>query len=343
MARKNWIRLAVIFLLTAVFLFFFFRKTDWNEVFFYLGKVNLVFFIITIILVPLHFFTRAFRWKYLLIHEKKELRFYNLVAGNAVGFTVTFIFPGRLGEVVKPLYLARKENIRTGFALGTVVVERIFDMFTMCFLLGVFLLARPLYESSFKFGTESFKHLYLWGIVGLGFATALLAFSLFFYFFREKALRVAGFFLKPLPLRWREKIIKLLHEFIDGLKFFHSLGNLLIYVVLSIVVWLGIIFLYWVSFFAFNIRIPFYAMLPYVFLTGVGASFPTPGMAGGYHYFSKLGLTSLYGIDPNLAVGMTTVVHAVQLVTTCLIGYTILWKEGLTVFQLKKLGEKVES
>ena len=29
-------------------------------------------------------------------------------------------------------------------------------------------------------------------------------------------------------------------------------------------------------------------------------------------------------------------------VMTCLIGYAILWKEGLSLFQLKKLGETVE-
>jgi len=39
---------------------------------------------------------------------------------------------------------------------------------------------------------------------------------------------------------------------------------------------------------------------------------------------------------------MTIVVHAIQVVVTCLIGYTILWKEGISLFQLKKLGEVTE-
>ena len=36
---------------------------------------------------------------------------------------------------------------------------------------------------------------------------------------------------------------------------------------------------------------------------------------------------------------MTVVMHVVQIVVTCLIGYVILWKEGLSLFQLKKMGE----
>jgi len=62
-------------------------------------------------------------------------------------------------------------------------------------------------------------------------------------------------------------------------------------------------------------------------------------MVGGFHYFSKLCLISFYNIDVNLAVGMTIVIHAIQVVVTCLIGYAILWKEGLSLFQLRKLGE----
>ena len=93
--------------------------------------------------------------------------------------------------------------------------------------------------------------------------------------------------------------------------------------------------------------IPYFLLIPYIFLTMVGASIPTPGMVGGFHAFSILGLTLLYpGIfpkgDTSLAAGLTIVVHAVQLVMTCLIGYVILWKEGLSLFQLKKLGETIE-
>lgn len=338
--RKNWVRFGIILLLTAVFLFFFFRSVDWKEVYRYLSQVNLSIFILTVILAPLHLVTRAWRWRYLLIQEKKEVKFRNMFAGNAVGFAVNFSLPGRVGEVIKPLYLAHKEKIRKGFALGTVVVERIFDMFTMCFLLGLFLLARPLYSSKFKAGADAFSSLYLWGIVGVAFASILLLLSLSLYFFREKTLRFISFLLKPFPQKFAQKVLLLSEEFIEGLKFFHSLKSLLMYTFFSFVVWLAIVFYYWVFLFAFGVSLSFFLLVPYVFLTMVGASIPSPGMVGGFHYFSKLGLTAFYNIDPNLAVGVTILVHAVQVVVTCCIGYAILWKEGMTIFQLKRLGEE---
>ena len=99
---------------------------------------------------------------------------------------------------------------------------------------------------------------------------------------------------------------------------------------------------YWLFFLSYRVSIPFFFLIPYIFLTMVGASIPTPGMIGGFHAFSQFGLTQLFGLDANVAFSLTVVVHAVQLVMTCLVGYGIVWKEGLSVLQLSKLGEKIE-
>jgi uncharacterized protein (TIRG00374 family) len=268
--------------------------------------------------------------------------FYNRFAGNAVGFAVTFLFPGRLGEVVKPIYLAQKEDMKKGFVIGTVVVERMFDMFSMCFLLGVFFVFRPLYTSIFniEIEQEAYSNLALWGIIGIVAATVILVVSLSLYFFKNKTLKVISFFLKPVSQKWRDSIMGLIDEFIKGLKFFHSIRDVFVYIFWSLVVWIGLVIYYWIWLISFDIRIPFFYVFPYVFLTMVGASIPTPGMVGGFDYFSKYGLTSLYGIETNLAVGMTLVVHAIQLAVTYVVGYGILWKEGISLLQIKKLGEK---
>jgi glycosyltransferase 2 family protein len=337
--RKSWVRYAVIFGLTAVFLFFFFRGVNWREVIRYLGGVNVPLFILSLLLVPLHLLTRSLRWRYLMIHEKPGVKLGNMFCANAVGFGVNFIFPGRIGEFVRPLYLAQKERCRKGFTMGTIVVERMFDIFTMCFLLGVFLVAKPLYASFYQVSAEAHANLRLWGIVGLAMASLILALSLALYFFRDKTLKVIGFFLRPLPHRFSGRILALFDDFIEGLRFFQDIKTLVFYTLSSFVVWLAIIFFYWVFFTSFRIRLPYFLLFPYVFLTMVGASVPTPGMVGGFHYFSKLGLTQLYGVDPNLALGATIVVHAIQILMTALIAYVIVWKEGISLFQIRKLGE----
>jgi uncharacterized protein (TIRG00374 family) len=339
MRKKGLLRTAFILVLTAVLVYFFVEKIDWKEVLVSLTQVNPWLFSLLIILGPLHIFTRAIRWRYLIKPEKENPRYYNLFAGNAVGFTVTLLLPGRLGEIVKPLYLAKKENIRKGFALGTVVVERIFDILTMCFLLGVFLVASPGSSPTFRLSAETLKWLRLWGVIGLAFASSLLLVILGLHFFKDRTLRILNVFLRPLPAKWRAKVGELMDEFIQGLKFFHSFRNLAIFLGLSLVVWLAMVFYYWLFILAYRVIVPYYLVFPYVFLTMVGASIPTPGMVGGYDYFSRVGIVSLYGVEVSKAAGMTLVVHAIQFVVTCLIGYAILVKERLSLFQLRKLGE----
>ncbi len=342
--RKNWIRIVAVFIVMAAFLFFFLRSAEWKEVFQHLTDLKWGFFLLMVLIAPLHLLTRAFRWKYLLRHEKEGVSFYNRFASNAVGFTVSIVFPGRLGEVVKPIYLAEKEKMTKGFVLGTVVVERIFDIFTMCFILGLFLLLRPLYTSIFSFSVDNeiYSKLHFWGIGGLTFSLVLLFVIIGVYFFRNQTMSFITFCLRPLPHKVSEKVTGLLNEFIRGLKFFHSVGNLLLYIAWSFVVWLGIIIYYWFLFFSYDISLPYFYLFPYVFMTMIGASIPTPGMVGGFHYFSRLALISFYGVDSNLAVGMTLVAHTVQVVVTCLAGYVILWKEGLSLFQIKKIGRETK-
>jgi uncharacterized protein (TIRG00374 family) len=337
--KKKITLLAVITVVILVFMYYFFRDVDWKEVLKYLSTINIPVFILFVLFIPSHFVTRAVRWHYLLKHENHNTGLYNRFAAIVVGYTVSIIFPGRLGEIARPLYLAKKEKMKKGFVIGTVVIERIFDVFVMCVLLGLFMLSKPLYASIFHINEESFQRLQFWGIIGLGGASTLLLIALSLYFFRIKTIKAFSFLLKPFPNKISDKVLKLTEEFIQGLKFFHSTKDFLMYTLWSFIVWLGIIFLYQIFFLAYNIKINYFFIFPYIFLILVGASIPTPGMIGGFHAFSKLGLTSFYGIDPNLAVSMTIVVHAVQIMVTCLLGYAILSKEGISFLQAKKLGE----
>jgi uncharacterized protein (TIRG00374 family) len=337
--KRNLPKIVVVIVLMLVFLYFFGRSVEWKKVPAQIADVNLPLFLLLIPLAALHFVTRAVRWHVLVARVKIDVRFRNLVAANIVGFAVSAVFPGRLGELAKPIYLARKEGLRPGFAVGTIVVERIFDLMTNCLLLGLFLISRPLFSGAWPLDVEAGKRLAFWGTVGVAIAVALLTLTLLLYFFRERALRVVAFLLKRLPEKARGAVLGLLREFISGLDFFRSPGQLGLYAGLSVVVWLGITFFYWVLFFAYHVRVPYVLVFPYIFLTAIGASIPTPGMIGGFHYFSKLALVLILRLDPGLAAGMTLVAHAVQIAVTCVLGYAILAREGLTLFQLKKMGE----
>jgi len=334
---KKTIHMIIMAMLSFGFLYFFLKSVQWEHMPDYLADMDIKYFIAFVLLTPVHLATRAIRWNYLLVHQKPDISFFSRFAGNAVGFTVTYIFPGRLGELVKPMYLARKEKIPNGFVLGTVVVERIFDIFTICFLLGGFFLLKPFYPALLSVNQQTYSHVYVSGVIGLSLACMMLVVTLALYFFKKKTLIAVGFLLKPFPKQLSIKIETFFNEFVDGLKIFHSIKNLLMYIFMSFVVWICIITYFWLFFLAYHISAPFLLCFPYTFLLLVGASIPTPGMVGGFHYFSKLGMMSLLNIEETLAVGMTLVLHAVQVVVICLIGFFVLWKDGVSFFQIIRL------
>jgi uncharacterized membrane protein YbhN (UPF0104 family) len=323
--KRHLLKIAVITLLTAVLLYFFGRSVEWSQVPAQIADVNVPLVLLVVLLVPSYYVTRAARWQVLIAPEKLNVRFRNLVAANIVGFTVSALVPGRLGELV------------------TIVIERIFDLATQCFLLGVFLLSRPLFAGSWPVGAEAGTRLTFWGTVGVILAAGLIGGSIALYVFRGKALAAIGFLLKPLPERARTSVLRALDNFIEGLGIFRTPRQLVLYSVLSLFVWLGIVLFYWILFFAYHVQVPYFMVIPYVFLTAVGASIPTPGMVGGFHYFSKLGMVLLLGIQADRAAGITLVAHAVQIAVTCALGYAILAREGLTLFQLKRMGESEKS
>src|SRR5512143_540684 len=183
--KSNAVKISAALALTLALLYFFGRSVNWKDVPSQITHVSLPLFLLAIPLSALHFVTRSARWHVLVAREKIDVRFRNLVRANVVGFTVSFVFPGRLGELVKPLYLARKEGMRPGFTVGTGVIERLFYMVTMCFLIGLFLVSRPLFAASWPISEEAGRRLTFLGTAGIAIAAALLVIILLLYYFRD--------------------------------------------------------------------------------------------------------------------------------------------------------------
>ena len=66
---------------------------------------------------------------------------YSRWASLNIGFMVTNVYPGRLGEFARPVALSRMEPVTVSGALGTVVLERVLDTVALVLLLLVALLS----------------------------------------------------------------------------------------------------------------------------------------------------------------------------------------------------------
>jgi uncharacterized membrane protein YbhN (UPF0104 family) len=109
----------------------------WTEIKTALAQARYFLLIPIIILYLLSHWSRAIRWKIMIGPLGYRPQTLNVFFAVMIGYLVNLALP-RLGEVVKCSILGRHEKIPIDQLLGTIIVERVFDL--LC-LAGVFALA----------------------------------------------------------------------------------------------------------------------------------------------------------------------------------------------------------
>ncbi len=131
---KNLLKIIGSIVIAGVFIWLAVRGVNLDEVWDQMQSVTLYwlpFFLVT--MLGSHYL-RAMRWRLLLLHEGKRIPRSTLFAGVMLGYVVNAVVP-RLGEISRPVYVAKKQKMSTSNVLGTIVTERIFDLFTMLVLM----------------------------------------------------------------------------------------------------------------------------------------------------------------------------------------------------------------
>ena len=112
------------------------RKEDWEQIKYSIRHArHWVIAPVLLMMIASHYI-RALRWKLLMEPLGYRPGTFNTWAAVMIGYLVNAGVP-RLGEVVKCTLLAKYENVRADKLVGTIVVERIFDV--ICLLFAFFI------------------------------------------------------------------------------------------------------------------------------------------------------------------------------------------------------------
>jgi len=116
--------------LAALLLWLFLRGTDLAEIGAELRRADYRWVLVATLLTLFANVQRAWRWRYLLM-PIKTVGVGSLTSAIFIGWAFTALLPGRLGEVVRPVLIGRREDISKTAAFATVVLERLFDLLTV--------------------------------------------------------------------------------------------------------------------------------------------------------------------------------------------------------------------
>ena len=324
------IRLLLALAISALFLYLFFRGIDPGRLVGSLTKVGAGWWllVLTALIQVLHVYLRAARWRILLGPLKKDLGWYNMISTISLGYMVTMLLPGRIGEVVRPVLFASRERISKSGTFATILLERLMDALTVSTYFAIYLIffLGPAGGRS----REAAAGLSLgWGVAAG--AAIVVSFPLLWAFVHFRH-RVAAVLERVIPKSGRAGLTVhlIFHGIVDGFEVLKGFRALVAAWAYSFLIWAVIAWGIWFSVRAFGIALPISGSLLMLGVLTLGIAIPTQGGVGTYEWFGQQGLTRFYGVDPSQAAAAVLVMHVVSVGPVILMGFYFLWREGLS-------------
>ncbi len=330
---KSFLQYFISVALTLFFLYFAFKGTDFKSLISILASANYWWALAMIPPLMISHMFRAWRWEYLLRPVKQGLRFRNLFSSMMVGYMLNNVLP-RIGELARPYAIGKLEGVSRSAALGTVFIERIFDI--LSFMVVVALIP--------VFYTGPLTQVFPWlEQTGIWLTLASLVFLAIFTFLmmrRDIVVRILKFVTKYLSPRRAQLVEHITHSFLDGFLFLKEPKLYFMIGFLSVMVWIFYIIMLFIPFYAFRMTeiymLDMRTALVVQAISTIGFILPTPGGTGSYHYFTIQTLTKLYGVSDEIARSYATVTHAIGFLGTMLVGIYFFVRDKLHLSEVAK-------
>jgi uncharacterized protein (TIRG00374 family) len=289
---------------SAVFLWLAVRSTDMNLVWETLKAAKPGDVVVAVVAMMVVYVVQAIRWRVIVGGHASRRQYVGLVVG---GVAVNNVLPGRIGDVLRGVWLARLERIPSGRALATVVYDRAADVVALVALLviSVPFTVRPTWLLRIAIG----------GIVLALLIAAFLVAAHVFARLHERTERV------------RSRARRVGRDLLDGLASPPSRGRIVVALALSFAAW-GIWTVgAWFVARSLGIHLSVLDSVLVAAVVNLGVAIPSsPGFIGTYQWLCVATL-SLLGIARGPALAFSILLHATWYVPTTLAGGVFLgWR-----------------
>jgi uncharacterized protein (TIRG00374 family) len=310
--------------ISAVFLGFAVRGVDWSEALAAVAGANYLWVVLMLPVTVWSLLIRAQRWRVFLQGVGvPPLR--PLVSATNIGFLSNMVLPLRIGEVVRPVLLSRRASLPLSGVLASVLLERIFDMFTILFLFGV--------SASLVTVSDQVRR---WGWMLSGLAAVVAAVIVLIRLQERLALRIARRVSDLFPARIGEQAYSFALGFVRALEMLDSPTAYLRAFAWSLYLWMVIAIVYALGIWAFHLDVEtLRGALVVTTLVAIAVSVPSaPGFIGSFQLGCVLGLR-IFGVPESPALAYSIVVHLTQFVGCIAAGLYSMWTESISLREVE--------
>jgi uncharacterized protein (TIRG00374 family) len=323
----------------AILLAVFLWNVDVDEVADALERANLKLIAAAIGVALATYWFRAVRWQ-LILRPAGRVRHSSAVLATAVGYAAMTLLPARMGDLVRPIVLARRERLAVSASLASILTERIFDLWTVVLYFLVFVIWPPQMAYLDETARRNFEILQISGyVVGTGLVLGTLV-LLGLFRFQERFVELATRPVALVSSRWRQPVANFLNHFLDGLRVLQRPRDLLVAIGASLLLWYAIYWQVKLTLSAFGLDLPLRVAYFLVTMAVIGLAIPTPGGVGGFHKATQIGLTAFFGVGLNQATAVAIVYHAICFLPITVIGLLCLPLVGVRLREVDSLASE---
>lgn len=324
--KRRWIFALIGVGVSVLFLWLALRDTEFAEIGRVLSSANGRWALPFLLFLFLFYWLKSWRWTDLL-SPSKPLRTAELFPAVMIGYAATAILPMQMGELVRTYIVSREHEIPYARVLGSIAIERVFDLLSVLALLGlIFVMGQGVPPVMRTAGY----------LVAAGCGVALLATALLVTR-TDGVIAVLQRLLCWLPAALLQKIGLQLRELANGFSVLREPAILIRVGINSLVQWLLMGGCILVSLWAFDIEVPLSAAAMVLAATIIGISLPTsPGYIGNIQLAFALALTP-YGVSKEGALAASLFYHALAYVTVVLVGFGFFQRYGFGFREIRRV------
>ncbi len=283
---------------------------------------------------------RALRWSIFLRPAYRAsgltpVPWWRLIGSQFLGFTGLALF-GRIGELIRPLLVARRTGLSFPSQIAVVTVERVFDLAAFALIFTGNLLLSP--------NLRALPYLHRAGYTIGGLTLALLIFVAAIRLAGTAVARacghIAGLVSRPAGIALAEKIL----SFRSGLNVIDSFADFGLISILSLALWSTIALCYVLVTKAFPAPVHTLSAAHTIVLMGfsiAGSALPIPGGSGAWAG-NVFALTELFGIPKELAVSTGLMLWIILTLSILPAGLLYARIEGISLGQVARRSEAAE-
>lgn len=308
---KKILRLVLSAALAVVLLYFCFRGVSWSEFLNVLGQCRWSLVLGAMLCGVFAYMLRSLRWKLMLDPFDRSIPLLSCYDGFTIGKVADYAVP-HVGEFVRCMYVVTPKATYDK-VLGTVVLDRVWDVF----MLGILLLV------TLFFKWEDFGAFFMERIVSP--ASSRLDMSLWWVLAVVMVLAASAAWML-FAFRTRNKFCSKVYDGMKGI--FQGVAGIvrmdgkLLFILYTAGLWFMFLLMSWFTIralpadYGLNLMDAMFIML----LGSIAGIVPVPGGFGAFHYLIAIALQTLYGIPFGMGLIFATLSHESQAVTTFIVG-----------------------